>query len=663
MKRKIDNILHFSENFIILEVTGNDDADNKMIERMSTSISRKLCGEKVSSTQETYKELVSSQLLDKRNAIIANKDGISYLRVNGANQDKSNFVDLFFVDRNSVRNNLFLMSSINTKKLNDSLYRICYELANRYKENDTISIAVKTNIFCKNNADALSGNWAIVKNVFSAMEFAFEYKIEFIIYDNNKKQPIVEDIKAVKTNEQTFDYPRTKSPNAFAKSYEQSVGHIASVLGFGDKLINTDNMTATDIPSNFLNMGELMCEIVLPDKTIPAILSGAINALYHLRVDCTSLQVDAIPVAKIDKLTSNDKSFYVETTVSYPDAYLYILNASECDDKDRIGLTDELSLIGRGLFINHEQIEIRISDGDLRTVTGIKHMKILSTLHADFPTRQRIPKTIDNELYIKNMLNEYIIDSSSELAYLPPTSVVLEGYEVVIVGLKYYKLHGSKPKVKNIINGYKYHMNFIVRKFDDKNNNRFLFIPIDINGIIPTKWLEYPEAQAIISYNHPIKSNMIFVLEKKPGIGALADSFLDMDSSRFDIELLAIENTKMPYCDDLADLKPRMVAIGTTRVIMVGAKYYDSNKESCDNIIKSTNSLCGITNLVTCIYSVTNDEEDYIFNAIEMNGEGTSPIRFEPPRMSQVIVFNDTIDTLHHIMALDKSIFNKEDKT
>ena len=101
--------------------------------------------------------------------------------------------------------------------------------------------------------------------------------------------------------------------------------------------------------------------------------------------------------------------------------------------------------------------------------------------------------------------------------------------------------------------------------------------------------------------------------------------------------------------------------MGGTVVIVVGAMYYDNNKISCDNIIKSTNSLCGITKIVTAIYSVTDGGEDYIFNAIEINGERVWAVLFEPPRLSQVIVFNDTVDTLRHISSLSKTIFNKED--
>ena len=41
MKKKIDNIRRFTENFIILEITGNDEYDNKMIEKMSISMSRR----------------------------------------------------------------------------------------------------------------------------------------------------------------------------------------------------------------------------------------------------------------------------------------------------------------------------------------------------------------------------------------------------------------------------------------------------------------------------------------------------------------------------------------------------------------------------------------------------------------------------------------------
>lgn len=654
MKKKIDNIRRFAENFIILEITGNDEYDNKMIEKMAISMSRRMCSGKTTTAQETYRELISRQLVDKRIQVMSDNDRIVYLRINGSNDDPSNFIDIFLIYRNFVRNNMFLMSSINTKKLSDAIYRVCYELTNRYGNESIISIAVKKNIFCKNNIDALSDNWIVVKNVFSAMEYAFKYKIEFIIYDTSKnKHAVIEDLKATKVDDNTLDYAQIDVSNVQAKSYEQSVVHIANILGFGSKIVNSDTLVASDIPTNLLNFGELMCEIILPNATVPAILSGAINALYRIRVDCTSLQVDAIPVSRIiDK--DDNRTFYVETTVEHPDAYLYVLNPKEFCDEDIFNLSDELKLQHGGLFINHDQIKIKISEDDFHTVAGIKHLKILSIIHADFPTRQRIPKSIDDELYIRNMLNEYMISSSNELAYLTPTNVVLNGYEVMIMGLKYYKLHSSNPKIKNQINDYKFHLNFIVRKYD-KSDNRFLFTPIDINGILPTKWLEYPETQVVMSFNKMIDTSKSFLLEQNhvPSMNGTVP--------QFDIELREIDGMKTRYCKDLSGLKPTIINMGGTVVIVVGAVYYDNNKISCDNIIKSTNSLCGITKIVTAIYSVTDGGEDYIFNAIEINGERVWAVLFEPPRLSQVIVFNDTVDTLRHISSLSKTIFNKED--
>ena len=643
MKIERVSIMKFNENFIILELTGNNERDNWMIEKMSIAMSKKLCGHKPSEEQKTYRSLISKQLTSK----LDDKDEIFYLRINSPNST-SNFIDIFLVRNDIVKTNLFFMSSLNMKKLNDTIYRICYELTNRYKDEKSISIALMKNIFCKNKKSSdgknTLSNWMSVCKVLSSMEYAFEGKIKFVIYDNAKTGG--DKTGSNKHSSIKNSLVRTKPKNI------QSIISIANMLGYGNNIVNTSSFTVSDIPANLLNFGELLCEIVLSDGTmVPAVLSGAINALYHIKVDYTSFQVNTIPVAMTDDIL-DDKTFYLEATIEHPDAYLYTLNPNEFGEDSGFSFSEELAFQREGFFTNHNKIKIKISDRN--TISGLKQLKILSSIHPDFPIKQRVLKSIDNELYIRNLINEYVASASSELALMNPINLILDGREVMIMGLKYFELNNVKPKIKEMVNSYKFHSIFIVRKYGD-SGKKFLFTPLDTNKILPPRWFEYPETQIIMSFNTMIDTSKSFSLERK-------DVILENDTTpQFDIELGEMDDVEIKYCSDLSNLKPTMVDTGSTRVIVVGLLYYNDNKTVCDDIVDATNSLCGVTNSVTAIYSIMDGGEDYIFNALYIEGEKVSTIPFEPSKLAQVVIFNDAVDTLPPTLSLNKSIFNGED--
>lgn len=480
MKKRVESMNKFEENFMIMEVFGEDE-DDLTLQKMSGYIVEKICSEGNNETKKCYLKLIKNQLMAKKDFIIAEQEDVTYLRLNGMNKKGFKFVDMFIVNYWKTRSSSFISPIADSQKIYDIIFRICKELSTRYPNTD-IDIAVQKNIFCKRTNHISACDWNIVNRILQTMEYVFRPNLKFVVYNCTEKAV------PAKTR-----HTEEKLPCAW------SIHHISDILGFGDNILSLENCNYSDVGfANHSDM-EMLCEITLPSgNNVPVVMCGETQIKKHKLIETSSVQVTAIPV-KIKKVDTTDGSICTETNISCPDKILFILNPERFESYEVEDLAGELELFKTGAKSTGEQIKLKLSDGNLNSVVGVKHMRILSILHAPFPKYQIVSKTIHDEIHIKNMIHQNTINSIENLGFTKPTTLELNDDIILVMGTKYHKLHSSKPSLINELSKYEHSCRFTIKEIV---SSRYVFHKIDVNGLLPSKWIGNSDNELIIASNN-----------------------------------------------------------------------------------------------------------------------------------------------------------------